>query len=108
LFAALPKIPNNTLSLVPDEDLSEIEDYATPDGSRIRLPIDENILEMASFALTQVSPEANEFHGVTEAYSRVVAGVIYDLVLSFVSKDNLHRNVQVSIYEDPGGNLSIV
>jgi hypothetical protein len=109
LSAATPKWQADT-HIDPIDLVEDDSDPSDLDGEKIRIPVDASVLELARFGLAQVLPQAantESFHGVVEAYSQVVAGVLYDLKIAIAS-ENGSRHIDVTIHEDPSGKLSVV
>jgi len=105
--AGIPRKIGDKVTIIPPPVTSLVID-----GGKIKIPIDEEIIEIAKFSLAEMQqkkvPNApSAFFGVEEAYSQVTNGVTYHLKLTVGNTSNsfdaitpesinviVHRNLQ--------------
>jgi len=86
-----------------------LETSTVVDGAKNKITIDEEVIEIARFALSQIAARENidTFHGVKEAFAQVQNGIVYDLVLSVGMTNGVTRDVNTRVVRSALNKLSV-
>jgi cathepsin B len=85
-----------------------LETSTVVDGARIKIAIDQEVIEVARFALSEIAAREgiDTFHGVKEAFAQVQNGIVYDLVLSVGAANGINREVEVRVIRNAQNKLT--
>jgi cathepsin B len=100
--AGLPKVQGQNITY-------PLETSTVIDGAKTRIAIDEEIIEIARFALSEIASSRgiDTFHGVKEAYAQVQNGIVYDLVLGVSNVNGADQDVQVRVVRNIQNKLTV-
>jgi cathepsin B len=86
-----------------------LETSTVVDGARTKVAIDEEIIEIARFAVSEVALNRGvaAFHGVKEAFAQVQNGIIYDFVLTVGNANGDVRDMEIRVVRNANNKLAV-